>query len=247
MKMLGTVFIGFSSLSTLIVSGGQAQTNYDLSKLPNEGRMQLNILVDRPSNRKWPMGIYPGTAKEKVVAIDQGFVETVGAGVFFASMEDPFPAVHCYLFVRRPKRSPDLASLPVVGCYATNVWFSATVVEDSSGLESDGSISPVGLARPTNGALTSVGFRSKAMVESTTFKSDRGTSFASGRISVETLGELEVFVRPYISTGPNAMELILVVSPEQVSKLASMLPPGDSNELIRNLSRSISAPPAKKR
>jgi hypothetical protein len=202
--------------------------NYDLSSMPADTKVPL--ITD--SKTGVVQGIYANTAKGKIVAVSGGFVGPVGAGIFMASSKSPLPASPCAFFLRRDRVSPALAELPLA-CTAQDVWYDATVIEDASVLSPEGKPANYGVARPKSGAVKLIEVSSKSMKEKKRFAAAQAGSIANGRMSLAELGDVQVL---FISRLGSAMPY-LVISPDQLRKLASALAPADSAELLGKISQ----------
>jgi len=209
-------------------ASGQGQ-NYDLSSMPPDQRVPLTF-----DNNGISWGIYANKVKNRIVTTDGGFVGPAGAGIFFASPEKRYggSGIPCVVLLRRDRITPSLAEVPI-SCRAKGVWFDATVTEGAKVLDDEGKSVHWGLAKPTSGALESIDVRSKSMTEDKTLTAGKDGSIAIGRLSLATLGDIEVL----FTTGVGRANPYLIISPTQLRKLTSLLAPADSKELLRRISQ----------
>jgi hypothetical protein len=217
-----------TTAATLLVCSASAQNSYNLSSMGANGRFVM--LIDQSSGAQ--IGVYANQAPNMTVVVSDGWVDTVGAGMFLGapgkSLDNGNYA--CAIVLRRENRVPALARLPV-SCVSRGIWSDATVIGDSQVIDAQGKPITLGFAEPKSGALGSVEVSSKSMQEKRALSPDNDGSIVDGRLSLAGLGQINILFVSKL----NSAQSYLIISPDQLRKLSELLAPEDSTELLQLL------------
>lgn len=219
-----TIFISLSILSMSIANAQQAM--YDFSETPD---LQL-FIVTFSSQPGVTSGIFLHKAPDKKVKVANGWVNTVGAGIFMGSEKYRIRDGRCW-FAKDKKGKGGKSYLERLPIEVTieSYWHKSEVVEDITVRKHDGNEFSIGLAKPMKGAIERLKMKSNAMEQPLYLAVESNGLIEDGALTIELLGRSQVH---FVSNLTRVL-CYITLDNSGLKSLRSALPKQDQNIVPR--------------